>query len=339
MLDVVDRQVSFSSRSLLSIAEEMGQLGVWSHSIKTGESFWSPGIHRMIGTNPAIDRPSFETFLRNVHPDDSKAICDIWELSRQSFVPDQKFRIIHPNGSLRWLTRRCELLYGKDGTPLQIVGLLIDTTDQESLRALFRKNQRRLGVLAKGFKFSTWSADRSGAFTSLPQWRPLGLVSYSQVMGWNWLQIVPEGERAQTKMEWERAVARGKRFTSHIKLALSSAEDPIEVVVYSEPVFTNDGAILEWAGLIVRPENPSNGTPDIQKLKPAHIRAARALVEWSIEDLSAASGVSVSSIRRVEGGEGSSVRGQTLECIKAALEKGGVAFHFRGNNISIGFRA
>src|ERR1700731_2941744 len=126
MVDVLDWHVSFSSRSLLSIAEEMGQLGVWSHNIKTCESFWSPGIHRMIGTNPATDRPSFETLLRNVHPDDSTGIGDIWELIRQGVVREQSFRVIHPNGSLRWLTRRCEILYGKDGTPLQIVGLLID---------------------------------------------------------------------------------------------------------------------------------------------------------------------------------------------------------------------
>jgi DNA-binding Xre family transcriptional regulator len=339
MLDVLDRHVSFSSRSLLSIAEEMGQLGVWSHNIKTCESFWSPGMHRMIGTNPVTDRPSFETFLRNVHPDDSAGISDIWELARQGVIREQTFRVIHPNGSLRWLTRRCEVLYAKDGTPFQIVGLLIDTTDQESLREFFRKNERRLGALAEGFKFSTWSADINGALTSLPQWRSLGLESYSQFMGWDWLKIVPRSEREQTKAEWEKAVAGGKRFTSHIKLAFSATEDPITVTVYSEPVLTSDGTILEWVGLMVRPGNSSSGAPDIQKIKPAHIRAARALVEWSIEDLSAASGVSVSSIRRVEGGEASSVRGQTLECIKAALEKVGVAFHCRGNNISIGLRA
>jgi DNA-binding Xre family transcriptional regulator len=339
MPNVLDRYASFSSRSLLSIAEEMGQLGVWSHSLRTGESFWSPGIHRMIGTSPAVDKPSFETLLRNVHPDDSKSIREAWELLRQGFVPELTFRVIHPNGSLRWLTRRCEVLYTKDGTPHQIVGLLMDTTSQESLRELFRKNEQRLGALAEGFKFSVWSADRSGALTSLPQWRSLGLESYSQVMGWDWLKIVPKSERAQTKTEWEKAVASGKRFTSHIKLALSTTKDPIKVTVYSEPVSASDGTILEWVGLIVLPAKPSDYATYIQKIKPAHIRASRALLEWSIEDLSRASGVSVSSIRRVEGGEASSVRGQTLEFIKTALEKGGVTFHFKESNISIGLRA
>jgi PAS fold len=339
MLGVSDQHTSISSRSLLSIAEEMGQLGVWSHNLRTGETFWSPGVHRMIGTNPAIDRPSFGTLLRSVHPDDSKGISEAWELMRQGLTPELTFRVIHPNGNLRWLTRRCEVLYAKDGAPLRVVGMLMDTTTQESLRELFRKNERRLGALGEGFKFSTWSADRNGALTSLPQWRSLGLESYSQVIGWDWLQIVPKSERAQTKAEWEKAVAGGKRFTSHIRLALGTTEDPIKVTVYSEPVFASDGTILEWVGLFVRPAEASNDAPDVQKIKPVHIRAARALLEWSIEDLSRASGVSVSSIRRVEGWEASSVRGQTLELIKAALERGGVTFHSRGDNISIGLRA
>jgi DNA-binding Xre family transcriptional regulator len=158
-------------------------------------------------------------------------------------------------------------------------------------------------------------------------------------MGWDWLQIVPKSERAQTKTEWERAVARGKRFTSHIRLALGQNKDPIKVTVYSEPVSASDGTILEWVGLIVRPGQSSDDTSDIQQIRPAHIRAARALLEWSVEDLSAASGVSVSSIRRVEGSEALSVRGRTLERIKAALKKGGVVFHCRENNLSIGLRA
>jgi PAS domain-containing protein len=339
MLGSLDKHASFSSRSLLSIAEEMGQMGICSYNLRTGESFWSPGIHRMIGTNPAIDRPSFETFLRKVHPDDSESVSESLELLRQGFAPEQTFRIIHANGSLRWLTRRCEILYGGDGAPLQISGLLMDTTKQESLRELFRRNERRLGALAEGFKFSIWSADKNGALTSLPQWKSLGFESYSQVMGWNWLQIVPASERALTKTEWEMAFARGKRFTAHIRLALGTTEDPIKVAVYSEPVFTSNGTILEWVGLIVRPTEPSNGASYIQEIKPMHIRAGRALLEWSIEDLSRASGVSVSSIRRVEGYETSSVRGQTLEFIKTALENGGVTFHCSENNISVGLRA
>ena len=107
------------------------------------------------------------------------------------------------------------------------------------------------------------------------------------------------------------------------------------MTVYAEPVFTDDGKIIEWAGLFVRHADASNAAPNPREIKRAHIRAARALLDWSIEDLSAASGVSISSIRRIEGGEVSSARGQTIKSVTAALEKGGVVFHGLGDKICI----
>ncbi len=315
MLTVPDKNVAFSSRLMLSITEEMGKLGVWSHNVNTCKSFWSPGIHRMLGTDPAIDKPSLETFLRNVHPDDSKKLSDLYELSRQGVVLEQKFRVIHPNGHMRWLTSRSEILYSKDGFPLQIVGLVIDTTEQQSLLELFGRKEKRLDALAEGYHFSLWSADKNGALTSLQQWRSLGIDSCSRFMGWNWLQFVPEDERRRTRAGWRRAIARGKRFTSDIKLALNGVEEPVGVTVYAGPVSTDGGKILEWAGLFVRPGHVPDVASDLGEVKAAHIRAARALLDWSIEDLSAASGISISSIRRVEHGEASSIRGQTVKSI------------------------
>lgn len=58
------------------------------------------------------------------------------------------------------------------------------------------------------------------------------------------------------------------------------------------------------------------------------VRAAKAILRWSGEDLSRRSGISLSTIRRIE-----SVSGvpemqnlRTLLAIKAALEQGGVEF-------------
>lgn len=58
------------------------------------------------------------------------------------------------------------------------------------------------------------------------------------------------------------------------------------------------------------------------------IRAAKAMIRWSGSDLAAASGVSLSSIRRVEATEGVP-QGQnmrTILAIKVALESAGVEF-------------
>ncbi|WP_424629019.1 PAS domain-containing protein [Bradyrhizobium sp. SYSU BS000235] len=321
------------------IAEDMGRLGLWSYNEMSQDISWSPGMHKLLGTDPAFDQPSFDTFLRNVHPDDQEKLHKAYELSRQGVFPEQRFRVIHPNGQLRWLACRAEVLYAKDGSYLQSSGLIVDVTDQQTLLDLFRRKEKRLDALAEVFNFSMWSADRTGALTAFPQWRLFGVSSPAKLLDWAWLDSVPENEREQARAGWEQAVADGKHFVSSIKFVFRSAEKPVKLMVYAAPVRNSAGIVIEWAGLVAKPADVMRAPPDVQQIKAPHIRAARALLNWSIEDLANRSKASVSSIRRVESCDTSSIRRPTLEAIKAALEDGGVIFGNRHGTISVGLRS
>ncbi len=63
-------------------------------------------------------------------------------------------------------------------------------------------------------------------------------------------------------------------------------------------------------------------------ISSSQIRAGKALLRWSGEDLANRSGVSLSTIRRAESGEGipETQNIKTLLAIKNALENAGVEF-------------
>ncbi len=62
-------------------------------------------------------------------------------------------------------------------------------------------------------------------------------------------------------------------------------------------------------------------------ISTAQIRAARALLSWTAQDLADASGVGVATIRRMEVMEGVPVGNiKTLSAIQAALEEAGIEF-------------
>lgn len=63
----------------------------------------------------------------------------------------------------------------------------------------------------------------------------------------------------------------------------------------------------------------------VDAVAAAQVRAARALIAWSQEQLVAASGVPKRTIARLELGEGMPQR-RTLTAIRAALEAAGVVF-------------
>jgi predicted transcriptional regulator len=65
----------------------------------------------------------------------------------------------------------------------------------------------------------------------------------------------------------------------------------------------------------------------ILKVSIRQVKAARALLGWSQNDLSRASGVSEPTIKRLEAGGGDlGGRQATINAIRAALESGGVEF-------------
>lgn len=65
----------------------------------------------------------------------------------------------------------------------------------------------------------------------------------------------------------------------------------------------------------------------ILKVSIEQIKAARALLRWSQEDLADASGVSIPTIKRLEAVSGPiGGREQTADAIRAALESAGIQF-------------
>ena len=70
-----------------------------------------------------------------------------------------------------------------------------------------------------------------------------------------------------------------------------------------------------------------SGRRPILKVSIRQIKAARALLGWSQEDLATSSGVSVPTIKRLEAAEGDiGGRAETGDALLAALEKTGVEF-------------
>lgn len=65
----------------------------------------------------------------------------------------------------------------------------------------------------------------------------------------------------------------------------------------------------------------------------AQCRMARAGLRWSLDDLAKASGISRASVARFE--SGASVQPETIEALRAALVREGVAFINGGKRLGV----
>jgi hypothetical protein len=103
---------------------------------------------------------------------------------------------------------------------------------------------------------------------------------------------------------------------------------------------------LEQAGLATPIPRPDGGfgRPDFdfsvrKSVSSAQVRAARALLNWSVRDLAGASGVSPTTVKRIEAGGANQVRRDSLDAVRHALERAGLdLIHTSGTQGGVRFR-
>jgi hypothetical protein len=91
------------------------------------------------------------------------------------------------------------------------------------------------------------------------------------------------------------------------------------------PVLDAEGAILEWHGMSWMADDPPLTPTAAVVLQSGHVRAARALLDITAQQLAEISQVSFSTIRRMEA-DASAVKPESVEQVRTALERRGVQF-------------
>jgi diguanylate cyclase (GGDEF)-like protein/PAS domain S-box-containing protein len=122
------------SEARLAEAQRLARLGGWEWDVQTDEISWSDEVYRIYGLAPQSVVPSFQRFMEVVHPDDRRLIEGVIDGALNAQRPyDLEHRISRPDGEVRWVHRRAEVVRGEGGEPLRMVGTVHDITERKAL--------------------------------------------------------------------------------------------------------------------------------------------------------------------------------------------------------------
>ncbi|TGD97160.1 PAS domain-containing protein [Methylobacterium nonmethylotrophicum] len=331
-----DRLV-FSSCEFLKLLEVHELTGSWSWTFATGAHVWSPGLFRLLGLEPGIDRPSYAAFRALVHPDDRLRVETETQVVREGRLRDRTVRVIRPDGSLRILSCRGEVYHDPHGRPLAAAGAVLDVTDRERLAAVQAQERRRRRALFE----QTQSWTHASLYAQAQRVGSAELLSLTGVTQEEFRQdctvVVAPDDRERTRDHVRAMMQAGRPFVTHKLLLLADGGLGRFRFAYA-PVRDDRNAILTWATMASRVEGPMAAPMDavMQRglesgIGGRHLCAARALLGWSMQDLAAASGLSLSSIRRLEE-DGEGPTGRTRRAAVAALREAGIGFTLTDGN-------
>lgn len=322
--------LDFPDRDFLRLVEGHGLTGSWTWDFDRNAQVWSPGLYRMLGFEPGSVRADFGLFLSLVHPEDRPVIETNGAVMREGIFNDHTVRVIRPDGSLRVLANRGTAYFTPGGRPRAVAGVVLDITDAERMASLHREEQRRRRALFE--QAQTWMhASPYSDSLRIASRELLTLTGLTQQeFHEDWTRILVPEERARTHDHVLARVSAGQPFVVENHLALAGGGTGRFRGVFV-PVRGADGRIETWASLNSRIDGIQPAPTGAvrrgleQAVQGAHLRAARGLLDWSMADLAEASGLSLSTIRRLEeGSEGPAARSR--HAAVEALRRAGIGF-------------
>ena len=138
-----DNTELIASTKKLNDAQQIAQIGHWEWDVSTNRLTWSDNMYNIYGINPAVGI-DFDKFVSLVHPDDRANLKANIESTLQSQVFEDFFhRIITPDGEMKIMHARGEIIKDKNGKVLRLVGTGQDVTKQKLLEQQLIETSRK----------------------------------------------------------------------------------------------------------------------------------------------------------------------------------------------------
>jgi PAS domain S-box-containing protein len=137
----------------LQSALDAARMGIWSWSAEDNALVWDDALRRIYGLAPGDRIQGYEDFLSRVHPDD-RAFVDqtVRRAMTESGTLDYEFRVVLPDGRIRWIADQGRVISLGPGRPPAMSGVCMDVTDRRATEEQLRQAQRMetVGRLAGG---------------------------------------------------------------------------------------------------------------------------------------------------------------------------------------------
>lgn len=252
------------------------------------------------------------------------------EVALDRSLLDGEFRIVRPNGTLRWIRVESEVLLDAGGAPECVLGVAIDITEQHRSLQVFKLDAERYSALAQVMDGLLWIGNSDGRITALLNGEKI--PGADRFFGKGWVDLLHEEEREAALNSWAAAAETGRTY--HVEHRLRQSDGSYRWYrCKAVPVMHPDGSIREWLGTStdVHQDRLSIQQVATSRLTGAQLRAARGILNWSVKQLAAQTGISAAVIRRLEEQNGLlRLPDGTLKTLRDVLSFAGIDFIFPG---------
>jgi PAS domain S-box-containing protein len=141
----------------LSLATRLARVGVWEWDIANDRILWSDRVYEIHGLAPGSMTGVPADLAALFHPDDREKVTQavLGALADKSGY-EIEFRIIRPDGSLRWISTIGKVVCSDAGIPVRMLGITRDMTEQHAAAEEIRASEERFDLAARAGRIGTF---------------------------------------------------------------------------------------------------------------------------------------------------------------------------------------
>jgi diguanylate cyclase (GGDEF)-like protein/PAS domain S-box-containing protein len=141
----------------LNEAQRIAKIGNWERDIVNDRNWWSEELYRILGVDPAVEKPSFELFVERTHPADKERLRDAMDRALVRGGPNSiDVRIVLPDGTEKFVHSHGEVTFDAGGRPIRVSGTLQDVSDRVAIETALRISEARYKESQRLAKIGNW---------------------------------------------------------------------------------------------------------------------------------------------------------------------------------------
>jgi PAS domain S-box-containing protein len=295
------------SEGYLAEAQRLSHTGTWVLNPTTLQYFyWSDESYRIWAFDPLQGFPSRDAVWQRIHPDDRDTV---WQKTREALGQKKdymgEFRIVFPNGTVKYLAAACHHLFSTNGELVEVIGTNVDVTDHKRAEQALRESEAKFRDYAETASDWFWEIGPDYKFTLLTE-NAFGSHAADRI-GTAFRDHALDLETEPEKWRLMQATLDSRDpFRDFVYRGLGGNGSPMYVNASGKPVFDANGDFRGYRG---------TGT-DVTEI----MRAQEALRESERSSRSAIDGIAALVSILAPNGETEAANRQVFEYFGRSLE-------------------
>ncbi len=134
-------------------SQTFANIGTWDWDIRSGDLFWSERIAPLFGYEVGALETTYENFLNAVHPDDRELVTAAVGACVESGAEyNIEHRVVWPDGTVRWLSEKGDVVRDEAGDPLHMLGVVSDIHDRKMAEQALMDSEAELSLSEEKFR-------------------------------------------------------------------------------------------------------------------------------------------------------------------------------------------